>query len=195
MREAFTQQVQHTLRLGAEQVKRFHFLDEAGVHLGMTRLYGRAEPGERVVESTPGHSGEHYTVVATLGLRGVSAPFLFEGAMNQDTFEMYVDQVLLPELQPGDVLVLDNLSAHKLPDLVARLACKGVEVLFLPPYSPDLNPIEKCWSKVKTALRAAKARTFDTLIEAIKQALLSISLDDAVHWFAHCGYASVSCAH
>ncbi len=155
----------------------------------MTRLYGRAEPGVRVVESTPGHSGEHYTLVATLGLSGVSAPFVFEGAMNQDTFEMYVDQVLLPELQSGDVLVLDNLSAHKLPDLVARLACKGVDVLFLPPYSPDLNPIEKCWSKVKSALRAAKARTFDTLVEAIKQALLSISLDDAAHWFAHCGYA------
>jgi transposase len=182
LREAFT------LRLSAEQVQRFRFLDESGLHLGMTRLYGRAEPGMRVVESTSGYSGAHYTVVATLGMNGVSAPFMFEGAMNRDTFDLYVDQVLLTELQPGDVLVLDNLSAHKLSDLEDRLAQHGVRVIFLPPYSPDLNPIEKCWSKVKTALRAAKARTFDALVEAIKLAFESISLDDASRWFAHCGY-------
>jgi transposase len=182
LREAFT------LRLSAEQVKRFRFLDESGVNLGMTRLYGRAEPGQRVVESTSGYSGAHYTVVATLGVDGVGAPFIFEGAMNLDTFDMYLDQVLLPELHPGDVLVLDNLSAHKLPDLEDRLAKQGVGVIFLPPYSPDLNPIEKCWSKVKTALRKAKARTFDALVDAIKLALRSIAPEDALHWFAHCGY-------
>jgi transposase len=93
-----------------------------------------------VVESTSGYSGAHYTVVATLGMNGVGAPFMFEGAMNRDTFDMYVDQVLLPELQPGDVLVLDNLRAHKLSDLEDRLAQRGVGVIFLPPYSPDLNP-------------------------------------------------------
>jgi transposase len=187
LREAFRQ---NTLHLSVEQVKRFRFLDESGVNLGMTRLYGRAEPGKRVVEGTSGYSGAHYTIVATLGMNGVRvrAPFMFEGAMNRDTFDLYLDQVLLPDLQPGDVLVLDNLSAHKLPDLQARLAQYGVDVIFLPPYSPDLNPIEKCWSKVKTALRAAKARTFEALVVAIKQALHSVSLDDAVHWFAHCGY-------
>lgn len=190
LREAFTQHLEHTLRLNNEQIKRFRFLDESGVHLGMTRLYGRAEPGQRVVESTAGYSGAHYTVVATLGLNGVSAPFMFEGAMNGHIFDTYLDHVLLPELQPGDVLVLDNLSAHKRPDLADRLAQRGVSVIFLPPYSPDLNPIEKCWSKVKTALRAAKARTFDALVEAIKHALQSISPDDAAHWFAHCGYLS-----
>ena len=171
-----------------EQLRRFHFLDEAGVHLGMTRLYARAEPGERVVEGTPGYSGAHYTVVATLGIAGVGAPLVFEGAMNRDTFDGYVDQVLLPTLAPGDMLVLDNLSAHKLPDLEDRLAQHGVGVLFLPPYSSDFNPIEQCWSKMKTALRAAKARTFDALVDALRTALRSISTDDAAHWFAHCGY-------
>jgi transposase len=165
LREAFT------LHLNAEQIKRLRFLDESGVNLGMTRLYGRAEPGQRVVESTSGYSGAHYTVVATLGIDGVSAPFTFEGAMNLDTFDMYVNQVLLPELRPGDVLVLDNLSAHKLPDLEDRLARQGVGVIFLPPYSPDLNPIEKCWSKVKTALRKAKARTFVALVDVYKSQL------------------------
>jgi len=179
---------QFTLRLSTEQVKRFRFLDESGVNPGMTKLYGRAQPGQRVVESTSGYSGAHYSVVATLGRDGVSAPFMFEGAMNRDTFDLYLDQVLIPDLKPGEVLVLDNLSAHKLSDLEDRLAQHGVSVIFLPSYSPDLNPIEKCWSKVKAALRTAKARTFDALVVAIKQALQSISLEDASHWFAHCGY-------
>ena len=168
----------------------------------MTRTYGRAQPGERVVETTSGYSGAHYTIVATLGSDGVRAPFMFEGAMNSDTFDLYIDKVLLPDLKRRDVLVLDNLSAHKLPDLEARLAKHGVEVIFLPPYSPDLNPIEKAWkppsegwSKMKTALRGAKARTYKSgpprghaLLKAIKPALLSISSQDASNWFAHCGY-------
>ena len=186
LREAFT------LRLSGEQIQRFRFLDESGVNLGMTRLYGRAEPGQRVVESTPGYSGAHYTVVATLGIAGVSAPFMFEGAMNKDIFEMYLEQVLIPDMQPNEVLILDNLSAHKLADLDVRLAEHGIRAIFLPPYSPDLNPIEKCWSKVKTALRAAKARTFDALVEAIKLAFDSVSFEDALHWFAHSGF---SCAN
>jgi transposase len=179
---------QFTLRLSDEQVKRFRFLDEFGVHVGMTRLYGRAEAGQRVVESTCGYSGAHYTAVATLSVDGVRAPYMFEGAMNGDVFDTYLDRVLIPDLKPGEVLVLDNLSAHKRPDLEDRLAQRGVRVIFLPPYSPDFNPIELCWSKVKTALRAAKARTFDALVAAIKEALESVSSCHAVHCFAHCGY-------
>jgi transposase len=155
----------------------------------MTRLYGRAQPGQRVVESTSGYSGAHYTLVATLGIDGVSAPFMFEGAMNQEIFDMYLDYVLIPDMQPGEVLLLDNLSSHKLPDLEERLAKHGIRVIFLPPYSPDFNPIEKCWSKVKAALRRAKARTFDSLVDAIKLAFDSVSFIDALHWFAHCGYS------
>jgi transposase len=183
LREAFT------LRVSSEQIRQFRFLDESGVNLGMTRLYGRAAPGQRVVESTSGYSGAHYSLVATLSMDGVQAPFMFEGAMNRDIFDMYLDQVLIPDMKPGEVLVLDNLSAHKLPDLEDRLAQHGLRVIFLPPYSPDFNPIELCWSKVKAALRAAKARTFDTLVDAIKAAFADVSPTDVLHWLSHCGYS------
>ena len=152
------------VRVGEKMVDilpRLKFLDESGVNLGMTRLYGRAAPGERVVEATPGASGPHYTVVATLGVNGVQAPLLFEGAMTTLAFETYIEDVLAPTLQRGEILLLDNLSAHKGSPAQATLEACGVQVVFLPPYSPDLNPIEHCWAKVKQALRAAKARTWD----------------------------------
>lgn len=165
------------------------FIDESGVNLGFTRLYGRAAPGQRVVEATPGTSGSHYTMVATLGLSGIEAPWLFQGAMNKVTFETYVEQVLVPALRPGDWVICDNLPAHKSSIADSLIEAAGARVIFLPPYSPDLNPIELCWSKVKTALRAAKARTFDSLVDAVADALRSVSLADIESWFAHCGYA------
>ena len=185
LRAAFAQQVTEEL---AAFVPRLKFLDESGVNLGLTRLYGRATPGERVVEATPGISGPHYTVVATLGLQGVQAPLVFQGSMTTVTFDTYVAEVLAPTLRPGEILLLDNLSAHKGGQARATLEARGVKVIFLPPYSPDLNPIEKCWAKVKQALRAAKARTWDDLIDALAKALRSISLSDVLAWFAHCGY-------
>ncbi len=169
-------------------VHRFKFLDESGVNLGLTRLYGRATPGERVVEATPGTSGPHYTLVAALGLQGVQAPLLFEGAMTRLTFEVYIADVLAPTLRHGELVVMDNLSAHKSDHVRATLEARGVQVIFLPPYSPDLNPIEKCWAKVKQALRAAKARTWDDLLVAVRDALWSVSPSDVLAWFAHCGY-------
>jgi transposase len=172
----------------AELLHRFKFLDESGVNLGMTRLYGRAAAGERVVEATPGTSGPHYTVVATLGWQGVQAPLLVEGAMTTLTFETYIEEVLAPTLQRGEVLVMDNLSAHKSDQARATIEARGVQLIFLPPYSPDLNPIEKCWAKMKAALRAAKARTWDDLVAALRDALLSVSRSDVLAWFAHCGY-------
>lgn len=185
LRAAFAHQVTEEL---AACVPRLKFLDESGVNLGLTRLYGRATPGERVVEATPGISGPHYTVVATLGLQGVPAPLVFEGSMTTVTFDTYVAEVLAPTLRPGEILLLDNLSAHKGGQARATLEARGVKVIFLPPYSPDLNPIEKCWAKVKQALRAAKARTWDDLIDALAKALRSIALSDVLAWFAHCGY-------
>lgn len=172
----------------AEVLHRLKFLDESGVNLGLTRLYGRATPGERVVEATPGTSGAHYTLVAALGLKGVQAPLLFEGAMTRLTFEGYIADVLAPTLRQGEIVLMDNLSAHKSDRVRATLATRGVQVIFLPPYSPDLNPIEKCWAKVKQALRAAKARTWDDLLIAVRKALLSVSQSDVLAWFAHCGY-------
>jgi len=185
LRAAFAMRVTEEL---ADILHRLKFLDESGVNLGLTRLYGRAAPGERVVEATPGTSGPHYTVVATLGADGVQAPLLFEGAMTTLTFDTYVAEVLAPTLRHGEILLMDNLSAHKSGQAQALLEARGVQVIFLPPYSPDLNPIEHCWGKVKQALRAAKARTWDALIAALRDALLSVSPSDVLAWFAHCGY-------
>jgi transposase len=185
LRAAFAVRVNAEL---ADILSRLKFLDEFGVNLGLTRLYGRAAPGERVVEATPGTSGSHYTVVATLGVNGVQAPLVFEGAMTTLIFETYVEEVLTPRLQSGEILLLDNLSAHKGGPAQATLEAAGVQVIFLPPYSPDLNPIEKCWAKVKQALRAAKARTWEALVDALARALRSVSPSDVLAWFAHCGY-------
>jgi len=169
-------------------VKRLKFLDEFGANLGLTRLFGRAAPGQRVVEVTPGYSGAHYTVVATIGWQGIQAPWVLEGAMNTLGFETYVESVLSPTLRKGDIVLMDNLSAHKSDYSQQRIESRGAQLVFLPPYSPDLNPIELCWSKVKTALRSAKARTFDAFLSALADALRWIRPPDIRAWFAHCGY-------
>jgi transposase len=169
-------------------LERLHFLDEFGAHLGMTRTYGRAAPGKRVREGTPDYSGPHYTVVAALSLTGIEAPWVIEGAMNGATFAIYAAHELGPRLKAGDILIIDNLSAHKNVEARAYLEARGVQVVFLPPYSSDFNPIELCWATVKGALRSAKARTFDALLDALRTALLSILPEHAKAWFKHCGY-------
>jgi len=169
-------------------VKRLKFLDESGTHLGMTRLYARAAPGQRIVEATSGYSGPHYTVVATLGWKEVTAPWILEGTMDRVAFEVYVRSQLLPTLRRGDIVVMDNLSAHTGETIRQLIEARGARLQFLPPYSSDFNPIELCWSKIKTALRAAKARTFEALLKALSKVLRSISLTDIQDWFAHCGY-------
>lgn len=185
LRQSFTEAVVPVLSAVAKKLK---FIDETGAHLGLTRLFGRAAPGQRVVEATPGYSGAHYTSVAALGLGGVSAPWIFEGAMNTLAFETYVEVVLSPSLHRGDIVVLDNLSAHKSARVSELIHARGARLEFLPPYSSDFNPIELCWAKVKNALRAAKARTFDALVEALAKALKTITAQDIQAWFAHCGF-------
>ncbi len=175
-------------RMADEILPRLKFFDESGVNLGLTRLYGRAAPGERVVEGTPGISGEHYTLLATLGLNGISAPLVLPGAINGAIFETYVRDLLGPSLQSGDRVIIDNLPAHKVAGVREAIEARGAELIYLPPYSADLNPIEQCWAKIKQALRTAKARTFDALIEAVADALRSIALIDILAWFQHCGY-------
>lgn len=188
LRQAFAQRITTALQRLTQHLR---FLDEFGVHLGLTRLYGRALPGERVVEATPGYSGPHYTVVAALGLNGVSAPWAFEGAMNTLAFETYVEHVLAPTLQAGDIVIADNLSAHKSDRIRQLIQARGAHLEFLPPYSPDFNPIEKCWALTKTALRAAKARTWDALLDALATALRAVTPENALAWFTHCGYAVI----
>jgi len=171
-------------------LKHLKFIDESGVNIGMTRLFGRASAGQRVVEATPGHSGTHYTLIAALSWHGVQAAWLLPGAMDREAFDVYIAQVLAPTLRRGDIVLMDNLSAHTGPRTRQFIEATGAQLEFLPPYSSDFNPIELCWSKVKQALRAAKARTFDSLLEALADAFASVSQADIEAWFAHCRYVN-----
>jgi transposase len=164
------------------------FLDETGMSLALTRLYGRAAPGARVVDTVPQNYGESISLLAAFSLQGLSAPMTVEGAVDAEVFRIYGEQVLGPTLCPGDIVLMDNLAVHKVTGIEEVIHARGARVEYLPPYSPDLNPIEKCWAKLKTALRHAKARTREALEEALKQVLQTISAADALAWFAHCGY-------
>lgn len=169
-------------------IGRLKFLDEAGSNIAMTRLYGRAGRGERVFDSVPQNYGENITMLACLSEVGLTAPMTIEGAVDGAVFTAYVEQVLAPTLLTGDVVIMDNLGAHKVKGVREAIEARGAKVIYLPPYSPDLNPIEKCWSKIKTYLRAAKARTRQALEQALKEALLLVTEKDAQGWFASCGY-------
>jgi transposase len=149
----------------------------------MTRLYARSAGGKRVHEATPGGHWKIMTILGAMSLRGMIATMTIEEPTDTDIFLAYIEHLLYPVLKPGDVVVMDNLSAHKAPAVQAWIEKAGAEVLFLPPYSPDLNPIEKAWAKLKQLLRAAKARTRETLDKAITDALPSITPDNAQAWF------------
>jgi transposase len=155
----------------------------------MTRLYGRAPRGERVVGTVPQNYGSNVTMLAALGSHGVEAVMTIDGATDAEVFRTYVEQVLRPTLRQGDMVLMDNLRAHKAAGIREAIEQAGAQVVYLPPYSPDLSPIEPCWSKLKTALRAAKARTREALEQAITQVLATITVSDARSWFHHCGYA------
>ncbi len=170
-------------------VARFKFLDEASVNLSLTRLYGRAAPAQRVVDHVPLPTGPQTTTLAVIGLAGVTAPLMLSGAVNGTVFYGYIAQCVALTLQPGDVLFMDNLPTHKIAGIKALIEARGARLIYLPPYSPDFNPIELAWSKVKATLRRLKARTWPDLIDALKQALLAITPQDIQGWFTHCGYA------
>lgn len=170
-------------------ISKLKFLDEAGSNLAMTRLYGRGTPGARVVETVPQNYGENITMLASLTLSGIEAPMTINGAVDGAVFKVYVEEVLGPTLKAGDVVVMDNLRVHKVAGIKQLIEERGAKLIYLPPYSPDLNPIEKCWSKIKTYLRKAKARTREELEQALREVLLTITEEDARGWFKSCGYA------
>ena len=169
-------------------LRRWVFLDESGAKTNMTRLYGRSFDGQRLVDSTPHGHWCTTTLLSAIRIDGALAAVTVEGATDADVFATYVQQVLVPGLQAGDIVVMDNLAPHKMPAVVEAIETAGAEVWFLPPYSPDLNPIEKMWSKIKAFLRKAKARTQEALHKAITAAFETITESDAIHWFASCGY-------
>ena len=154
----------------------------------MARGYARAERGERAIGHVPKNWGDSVTIAAGIGLRGLIAPLLMHGSMNGEIFDAYIEQFVVPELHEGDLVVLDNLSAHKLRSVRERIEAVGAQVIFLPPYSPDLNPIELAWSKVKAILRSLAARTYEDLEHAVVAALSAITAGDIAGWFRHCGY-------
>lgn len=166
------------------------FVDESGAKTNMTRLYGRAMAGQRAVDNTPSGHWHTTTMISSVRLDGSTACMVVDGATNKDVFEAYVERILLPSLKTGDIVVLDNLSAHKNQRIRELIKSVGAELWYLPAYSPDLNPIEKMWSKVKSILRTLKARTKEALIEAIAKALDMVTASDAKGWFESCGYVN-----
>lgn len=157
----------------------------------MTRLRGRAPRGERLHASAPHGHWHTTTIIGSVRLDGSTACMVIEAATDTAVFAAYVQRVLCPTLRMGDIVVMDNLSPHKNEQTIAWIEQAGASVHFLPPYSPDLNPIEKMWSKVKQSLRSAEARTRETLLEAIATALQSVTPNDAMGWFASCGYSFI----
>lgn len=172
--------------------KNIIFVDETGVNLQLARRYGRARAGMRAIGSAPKNYGESVSLIGAIDRSGLIASFTVQGATDTEAMLVFLKEILLPVLQPGDCVIWDNLSVHKTCAVRKLFEKAEVELLFLPPYSPDLNPIEMCWSKLKTFLRAKAARSYEKLSEAVSAAIKQITALDAQNWMRHCGYVSHS---
>ena len=164
------------------------FIDESGVTTDLLRRYGRSPRGVRLRDYTPCGHWQTHTVVAGLRVDGLLAPAVFDGPVDNPTFLAYVEQVLVPTLRVGDVVILDNLATHKQPEVQAAIERVGARLRFLPPYSPDFNPIELAFAKLKAFLRAARPRSFDQVVELVAIALELFSADECMNFVRHCGY-------
>jgi transposase len=171
--------------------RRVVVIDESSTHLDMARRYGRAPRGQRVYVKQRRNFGKNMTLLAGLTLDGMTPSLLIEGAVTTPVFETFIEHVLLPALRPGDIVVLDNLVVHKSSRAEQLLRKKGCQMLFLPAYSPDLSPIEQAFAKIKHFLRSVRAQTLDALIDAISQALDTISPFDAIGFFTHAGFLNL----
>jgi len=169
-------------------VRQYVFLDECGVTTDLLRRYGRSPRGVRLHDHTPCGHWKTHTVIAALRLEGLGAPAVFDGPIDNPTFRAYIEQILIPTLRPGDVVVLDNLAVHKQPAVRAAIEGVGAHLRFLPPYSPDFNPIEMAFAKLKAFLRAARPRTFDHVCEVMATALALFMPDECANYVRHCGY-------
>ncbi len=164
------------------------FLDETSTHTAMTRRRARAPRGQRAHGAVPRNHGPNVTLLAVLGPAGIATALSIEGAATREVFDGFVERLLVPTLRPGQTVVLDNLAVHKSAAAQALVEAAGCRLLFLPPYSPDLNPIEPVFAKVKTALRSSAARTRDDLLGATKAALDAVTPEDAAGCYADCGF-------
>ena len=190
-RDEFLRAAWRLLFARAVDAERVVFVDEMGTNVSLSPLYAWSRKGERALGSAPRNWGQNVTLLASITLRGLGPCLAVEGATTREVFETYLERVLAPTLGPGQMVVMDNLSAHKGGRVKKIIEGRGCELLYLPPYSPDFNPIEQAFSKVKGFLRRARARTHEALIEAMGLALEAVSARDARGFFGHCGYNSM----
>ena len=174
--------------LPLRDARHYVFLDESGVTTDLLRRYGRSPRGLRLRDYTPCRHWQTHTVIAALRWDGMHAPAVFDGPIDNPTFLAYVEQVLVPSLRPGDVVVLDNLVVHKQPAVATAITRAGAHLRFLPPYSPDFNPIELAFAKWKAFFRAARPRTFDQVAELVAVALRLVTPQECTNFVRHCGY-------
>lgn len=170
---------------------RLVFIDESGANITLVPRYGRAPKGSRCPGSQSRGHDRHLTLFASLSLQGIEAPMIMEGAADRLSFQAYIEQVLIPTLRPGQIVILDNLSVHKQAALTRTIHAAGCEILFLPTYSPDFNPIEQAFAKIKHLLRRTQATTTDALMEAIAAAIALVTTTDAAGFFRGCGYQAL----
>lgn len=175
----------HIRWMGRQEAGRLVFIDETGCNCAMARHHARAPAGTRAMDRLPRNRGGPITIIGALRSDGLTAVMTVEGGTDTLVFQAYVDHVLVPELRPADIVVMDNLAAHKADGVRASIEAAGCSLVLQPPYSPDLNPIELAWSKLKSYLRTARARTREALDVAVKWAMDTVSSRDAMGWFRH----------
>ena len=166
------------------------FLDESGINTNLARRYGRSVGKRRVVDHVPLNTPRTTTILSSVRLDGSTARTVFSGGVTGERFKSYLKEALLPTLHPGDILVMDNLGSHKVQGVAEMIHSAGVELRYLPPYSPDMNPIEMMWSKIKAFLRKHRPRSGDDLLNLIPDAFALVSLSDCSAWFSAAGYCT-----
>ena len=166
------------------------FLDESGINTGMTRLYGRSSSNERVIDYIPDMRFERISILSSIRANGDMVPIVFEGALNGELFKAYISECLVPTLNKGDIVIMDNLTSHKVNGVVDPIVAAGASIIYLPPYSPGFNPIEMMLSKIKAYLRKIKAGTKDFLETAIAEALSHVTTSDILEWFTENEYST-----
>ena len=167
-------------------------LDETGSTTNLLRRYGRAPRGARVHDHAPGGRRQTSTFLAAWRVTGLTAPGVFDGAIDGESFRAYIDQILVPTLQPGDIVIADNLGAHKVAGIRRAIQAAGATLWYVPPYSPDLNPIELCFAKLKALVRTARCRSSETLWPFLGTCLERFSSDECRNYFRHCGYSAAT---
>jgi transposase len=187
-RDEFLRAAWRVLVCGRVDGRRFVFVDECSTNTSLSPIYGWSRRGQRVCFEVPRNWGANVTLLSSMSRSGMGPSLAVEGPTTKAVFETYIERVLAPSLSPGQAVVMDNLSSHKGSRIRELIECRGCELMYLPPYSPDLNPIEEAFSKLKALLRRAGARSYEVLIEAMGRALEAVTASDARGFFEHRGY-------